>query len=57
MKGFTDREMSNISDTVKDRIQYAILTAIGGIVAPRIEPAIRSIDASSGRDATSDAAK
>ena len=49
----TDREMNNIVDTVEDRIQNAILTAIENIVAPKIELAIRSINASSGRDATS----
>ena len=48
-----DKEMSNIVDTVEDRIQNAILTAIDNIVAPKIELAIRSIKASSGRDATS----
>ena len=48
-----DREMSNIIDTVEDRIQNAILTAIDNIVAPKIELAIRSINASSGRDVTS----
>ena len=48
-----DREMSNIVDTVEDRIQNAILTAIDNIVAPKIELAIRSINASSGRDGTS----
>ena len=48
-----DREMSNIVDTVEDRIQNAILTAIENIVAPKIELAIRSINVSSGRDATS----
>ena len=48
-----DREMSNIVETVEDRIQNAILTAIENIVAPKIELAIRSINASSGRDATS----
>ena len=48
-----DREMSNIVDTVEDRIQNAILTAIDNIVAPKIELAIKSINASSGRDATS----
>ena len=48
-----DREMSNIVDTVEDRIQNAILTAIENIVAPKIELAIRSTNASSGRDATS----
>ena len=47
------RGMSNIVDTVEDRIQNAILTAIENIVAPKIELAIRSINASSGRDATS----
>ena len=48
-----DREMSNIVDTVEDRIENAILTAIDNIVAPKIELAIRSINASSGRDVTS----
>ena len=48
-----DREMSNIVDTVEDRMQNAILTAIENIVAPKIELANRSINASSGRDATS----
>ena len=48
-----DREMSNIVDTVEDRIQNAILAAIDNIVTPKIELAIRSIKASSGRDATS----
>ena len=48
-----DREMNNIVDTVEDRIQNATLTAIDNIVTPKIELAIRSINASSGRDATS----
>ena len=48
-----DRETNNIVDTVEDRIQDAILTAIDNIVAPKIELAIRSINASSGRDVTS----
>ena len=48
-----DREMNNIVDTVKNRIQNAILTAIDNIVAPRIELAFRSKNASSGRDVTS----
>ena len=48
-----DREVSNIVDTVEDRIQNAILTAIDKIVAPRIELAIRSTNATSGRDVTS----
>ena len=51
--GRNDMEMSNIVDTVEDRIQKAILTAIDNIVGPKIELAIRSINASSGRDVTS----
>ena len=45
--------MSNIIDTVEDRVQNAILAAIENIFAPIIELAIRSITASSGLDATS----
>ena len=45
--------MSNIVDTVEDRIQNAILTAMDNFVAPKIELAIESINASSGRDVTS----
>ena len=48
-----DREMYNIVDTVEYRNQNAILTAFDSIVAPKIELAIRSINASTGRDATS----
>ena len=48
-----DREMSNIVDTVGDRLQNAIFTAIDNIIAPKIELAIRSINASTGRDVTS----
>ena len=48
-----DREMSNIIDTVEDRMQNAILTATENVVTPKIELAIRSINAFSGRDATS----
>ena len=48
-----DREMNNIIDTVEDRIQNAILTAIDNISAPKIKLAIRSINASSGRNVTS----
>ena len=44
-----DWEMSNIVDTVENRID--------SIVAPKIELAIRSINASSGRDATTVMAK
>ena len=48
-----DKEMNNIVDTVEDRIQNAILTAIDNIVTPKIELAIRSMNASSGQDVTS----
>ena len=48
-----DREKSNIVETVEDRFQNAILTAIDIIVAHKIEWAIRSINESSERDATS----
>ena len=48
-----DREMSNIIETVEVRKQNAILTAIDNLFAPKIELAIRSKNASSGRDATS----
>ena len=48
----TDREMSHTIDTVEDRIQNAILTAIDYIVAPKIELAIRSVNESSGRVVT-----
>ena len=48
--------MSNIVDTVEDRIQNAILKTIDNIVAPKFELAVGSINSSSGRDATSVAA-
>ena len=48
-----DREMNNIVDMVEDRIQNAVLAAIDNIVAPKIELAIRSLNAFSGRDVTS----
>ena len=48
-----DKEMNNIVDTVADKKQNAFLTAIDNIIAPKIELAIRSINASSGRDMTS----
>ena len=48
-----DKEIANIVDTVEDRIQNAILTAIDNIIAPKIELGIRSINASSGRDVAS----
>ena len=40
-------------DTVEDKIQSEISTGIDGIITPKIELAIRSIKASSGRDTTS----
>ena len=48
-----DREMKNFVDTVENRIQNAIWTAIDNIIAPKIELAIRSTNASSGRDVAS----
>ena len=42
-----------MANTVEDKIQNASLTAIDGIVAPKNEIAIRSINMSSGQDATS----
>ena len=48
-----DREMNDIVDGVEHRIQNAILTAIYNIVAPKIELATRSMNSSSGQDATS----
>ena len=48
-----DRQISNFANTVGDRIQNAILTAIDTIVASEIELGIRSINPSSERDAAS----
>ena len=48
-----DRKMGNIVDTLEDRIHNANLTAIDNTVARKIELAIRSINSSSGQDATS----
>ena len=53
LKERIDRERSNFVDTVEDRIQNAILTAIDNIVTPKIDLAIRSINASSEQDETS----
>ena len=47
------RELSNIVDTVEDRIQNAILMAIDNIIAPKIQLVVRSINGSSGRDMAS----
>ena len=47
-----DREMGNINETVEDRIQNAVLTALD-IITPRIELAVRSKNPSSREDATS----
>ena len=51
-----DKEMVNIVDTVEDGFQNATLSAIDSIVTPKIELGLRSINASSGRDETSDTA-
>ena len=39
-----------VFDTVDDRIQNTILAAVGSIITPRIELAVRSLNASFGRD-------
>ena len=48
-----DREISNSLETVEDKIENAILTAIDSIAAPKIKLAVRSTNASSGGDPTS----
>ena len=45
--------MGNIVDTVQDRIQNVILIVIDGIITPKIEPPVNSLNAISVRDATS----
>ena len=45
--------MGYIVDAVRDRIRKAILTSRDSIITPIIELAIRSTNASSGRDVTS----
>ena len=47
------KELGKIVDIVEDRIQNALLTAIDSIVTSKFELALRSINASSGQDATS----
>ena len=56
LKERIDREMNKIFDTVEDRIRNATITAIDNFVGRRIELAICSINASSGRDVTKAAA-
>ena len=46
-------ELGNIADTIADRIQNAILTMINCKITPKIELAVKSINASSRQDATS----
>ena len=46
-----DSELSNVVDTVEKWIQNANLTAIDCWITPRIELAVRFLNASSGRDA------
>ena len=48
-----DREMGNFVDTVEDRIQNEILTAMDNNITTRINLAVRSKNVSSGRDAAS----
>ena len=48
-----DREMGNTIDTVEEKIQKSILTAIDNIISLKMELAVGSIKASSGRNAAS----
>ena len=48
-----DKEMCKNVDTVEDRIQNAVLTSIDNVITPRIELEVRSMNASSRRDAAS----
>ena len=48
-----DREMGNIIDTVQNRIQNSIMTGIDTIITAKFELAVRSMNASSRRVATS----
>ena len=48
-----DREVGKIVYTVEDRIQNAVFSAIGSTSTPKIELVFSSINAPSGRDATS----
>ena len=41
--------MSIVVETVEDRIQHPILTALDNIITPIIKSAFRSMNASSGR--------
>ena len=45
--------MGNFADTVEDKTQNTTLTAIDNNITPKIEIALRSINAFSGGDATS----
>ena len=48
-----DRDMGKIVDTAEERIQNAFFMAIISILTPKLELAIRLINASSGRHSTS----
>ena len=48
-----DSDMGNIVDTAEERIQNAFFTAITSILTPKMDKAIRSINAYSAQDATS----
>ena len=51
--GSSDRRLRRHAATVEDRIQIAILTTIDFFITPRIDVAVKSINTSSGRDASS----
>ena len=46
-------EVDSVMTTVETRVQDAVLSAIEDLVLPRVELAMKSINASSGRDADS----
>ena len=48
-----DKEMDNLVDDVEDRIQNAFLIANDRNIIPKISLAVKSLNTSSGRDATS----
>ena len=46
-------ELNSLMTTVKTRVKDAILIAIESLLIPRLEPAMNSVKASSGRDVDS----
>ena len=50
LTGSITKEMSNVIETVEDRIQNAILTAMDPVITPRIELAVNLMNTFSARD-------